>query len=61
VLDGLGLEVAYTTIMTILSRLPTKELVERDPRVRAYATRRFVTPRAGRRKPTDAVLHVLPR
>jgi predicted transcriptional regulator len=39
VLDGLGVELAYTTIMTILSRLWKKGLVEREPRGRAYAYR----------------------
>jgi predicted transcriptional regulator len=39
VLDGLGVALAYTTIMTILSRLWKKGLVEREPRGRAYAYR----------------------
>lgn len=39
VLDGLGLDLAYTTVMTILSRLWTKGLVERQRRGRAYAYR----------------------
>lgn len=39
VLDALGGDVAYTTAMTILSRLWQKGLAEREPRGRAYAYR----------------------
>lgn len=37
VLEGLGGDLAYTTAMTILSRLWQKGLVERESRGRAYA------------------------
>jgi predicted transcriptional regulator len=36
VLDALGGSLAYTTVMTILSRLWQKDLVERERRGRAY-------------------------
>jgi predicted transcriptional regulator len=39
VLDGTGLDLAYTTVMTILVRLWKKGLVEREPHGRAYAYR----------------------
>jgi predicted transcriptional regulator len=39
VLDALEGDVAYTTAMTILSRLWQKGLAEREPRGRAYAYR----------------------
>lgn len=41
--DGLGDELAYTTVMTILIRLWKKGLVERERRGRAYAYRPVVT------------------
>ncbi len=37
VLDALGADLAYTTVMTILTRLWTKDLVDRERRGRAYA------------------------
>jgi predicted transcriptional regulator len=43
VLDALDGAVAYTTAMTILSRLWRKGLAEREPRGRAYAYRPSVT------------------
>jgi predicted transcriptional regulator len=39
VLDALGGGVAYTTAMTVLSRLWQKGVAEREPRGRAYAYR----------------------
>lgn len=43
VLDGLGSDLAYTTVMTILLRLWKKGLVERHRRGRAFAYRALVT------------------
>jgi predicted transcriptional regulator len=43
VLDRLGGGIAYTTAMTILSRLWQKGLAEREPRGRAFAYRPAVT------------------
>lgn len=43
VLDELGDDLAYTTIMNILLRLCDKGLVERERRGRAYAYRTLVT------------------
>jgi predicted transcriptional regulator len=37
VLDALGLDLAYTTVMTVLTRLWEKRLVRRERRGRAYA------------------------
>ena len=35
--EGLGAEVAYTTVMTVLTRLWRKDLVDREKQGRAYA------------------------
>lgn len=43
VLDNLGRDIAYTTAMTILSRLWQKGLVGREKRGRAFAYRPTVT------------------
>lgn len=43
VLRGLGTDLAYTTVMTILLRLWKKGLVERERRGRAFAYRALVT------------------
>ena len=43
VLDGLGLDYAYTTVLTILSRLWQKGLLERERVGRAYAYRPKLT------------------
>lgn len=43
VLEALGTDLAYTTVMTILIRLWKKDLVERERRGRAYAYRAIVT------------------
>ena len=43
VLDGLGTELAYTTVMTVLIRLWKKGLVDRSSRGRAYAYRAVIT------------------
>ncbi len=37
VLDALAEDLAYTTVMTVLTRLWTKDLVDRERRGRAYA------------------------
>jgi predicted transcriptional regulator len=41
--DALGTDLAYTTVMTILTRLWDKGLVERERSGRAYAYRPLVT------------------
>jgi len=43
VLEALGADLAYTTVMTILLRLWKKGLVERHRRGRAFAYRALVT------------------
>ena len=43
VLEELGGDIAYTTVMTILNRLWRKDLLIREPRGRAYAYRSTVS------------------
>lgn len=43
VLEGIGADIAYTTAMTVLSRLWKKGLAERERRGRAFAYRPKVT------------------
>ena len=41
--EGLGADVAYTTVMTVLTRLWRKDLVGREKQGRAYAYRAVVS------------------
>ena len=62
VLEGLGSGLAYTTVMTILTRLWSKQLVFRDRDGRAYAYRPALSEAEfAARKMADALSHVVDR
>ena len=59
VLEGLGSGLAYTTVMTILTRLWSKQLVFRDRDGRAYAYRPALSEAefAARTKTSDSAVY----